>query len=266
MTVAASDPPPEPAPEPTGLRVWPAVDLMGGDAVQLEGGDPDRVLARRDDPADVVRGFAADGAWGIHVVDLDRALDRGDNEAALADVLAAADEAGIDVQVAGGLRDRDAVEAVLAADAARAVVGTRALEDPAWFADLAAAHPDRVVLALDVRGDEVQTHGWTQGAGFHLDDAVQRLVEGPGRDVAAVLCTHVDREGRQAGADAAFFARLADLLAPHGVPLVASGGVATLDDLDALAGAGVAEAVLGSALYTGKLTLKEVLDHVRTRP
>lgn len=262
MTAAAPDASPSPASD--ALRIWPAVDLMGGRAVQLEGGNPDRVLWSADDPVAVASRFADDGADRLHVVDLDRALGRGDNLDLLAAVSDAAADRGMSLQVAGGLRDDAAVDEVLRAGADRAVVGTRAVEDPAWLKALASDRPDRVVLALDVRADEIVSHGWTRGTGRTLADAFEALV--PPTGLAAVLTTHVDREGRQAGIDPTPFRRLAVLCRRADVASIAAGGVAALADLDALSDAGIDEVVIGSALYTGKLTLKEVLDHVRTRP
>lgn len=256
MIADPSDAPSTPGP----LRVWPALDLLRGRVVQLRGGDPDRVLMARDDPADVVQGFADDGAEGLHVVDLDRALGRGDNLALLDAVVAAATDRALAVQVAGGLRSDAAVDAVLDAGAARAVVGTRAVQDPDWLGTLAGDRPDRIVLALDLRGDEVVSHGWTRGTGRSLDAAFEALVP-PG--LAGVLTTHVDREGRLAGVDPTPYRRLAGLCRQADTAAIAAGGVASLADLDRLADAGVDEVVIGSALYTGTLDLKEVLDHVR---
>lgn len=235
------------------MRVWPAIDLMEGRAVQLEGGDPEKVLVEEADPLGLADRFAKAGADGIHVVDLDRAMERGDNRRVLLELV----EGDLDVQAAGGLRDRDAVDAVLEAGAARVVVGTKAIADPSWLADLAADHPDRVVVALDVAGGEVVTRGWSESTGLALPDAVDRVAcEG----LAAILCTHVDREGRLGGVDPGPFR----VLVHHSpVPVIAAGGVASLRDVDRLADAGVAEIVVGSAIYLGDLDLTEVIDHAR---
>lgn len=236
------------------MRIWPAVDLMEGRAVQLQGGRRDRIVAEEDDPVRIAERFVDDGADGIHVVDLDRAQDEGDNLPVVGKLLDAVD---VDLQVAGGLRDDGAVADVLGAGATRAVVGTRAVAEPAWLQALAARHPDRIVPAYDVRGGAVLTHGWAQVSDRSLADVAGDVPD----QAAAVLCTDVDREGRQGGVDPTVFAPLVERI---DVPVVAGGGIATLEDLDRLAKAGVAEAVVGSALYTGRLELTEVLDHVRT--
>lgn len=235
------------------MRVWPAIDLMGGRAVQLEGGDPEKVLVEEADPLDLVDRFAKAGADGVHVVDLDRAMEQGDNLETLLELIGR----DLEVQAAGGLRDRDAVETLPDAGAARVVVGTRALADPGWLADLAADHPDRVVVALDVAGGEVVTRGWSESTGLALPEAVDRVAcDG----LAAILCTHVDREGRVGGVDPGPFR----VLVHHApVPVIAAGGVASLRDVDRLADAGVAEIVVGSAIYLGDLDLTKVIDHAR---
>lgn len=237
------------------MRVWPALDLLGGRAVQLEGGDPDRVVATREDPLAVAEEFRSAGADGLHVVDLDRALDRGDN---LDVVRRLVEEHDVAFQVAGGLRTHRAVGELLDAGADRAVVGTRAIQDFAWYNRVVDDHPDRIVLALDVRGGRVVTEGWTEESDLTLARAAA-ILHRP--DLAAVLCTDVDREGGGEGADPDAFRPLVER---SGVPVVASGGIARLDDLDALAKAGVAEVVVGSALYTGTLDLGEVLARAAT--
>jgi phosphoribosylformimino-5-aminoimidazole carboxamide ribotide isomerase len=234
--------------------VYPAVDLRGGHAVQLVGGRTDAERVRLPDPAAVAAGWVQAGFRALHVVDLDAALGRGHNRAAVAALIR---QAGVPVQVGGGVRDRATAEELLALGADRVVVGTRAVEDPDWLAATAAALPDRLVVALDSRGGRVVTRGWTR----ETDQRTERLLAAlDGLPLAGVLVTDVGREGRMQGADVAGFAALAG----PGRRVIASGGITRMDDLRALSAAGMAGAVLGMALYTGALDAAAVVAALDT--
>jgi phosphoribosyl isomerase A len=232
------------------LIAYAAVDLMGGRVVQLVGGLPDQERVSLPDPAAVAMHWVQCGFRALHVVDLDAALGSGDNSGAIRAVIDAA--GAVPVQAGGGVRSTARAEALLNAGVARVVVGTRAVEDPAWLERLAERWPQRIVVAADVRGDDVVVRGWTASAGRRADELLQALTALP---LAGVLVTDVTREGRMVGADAARFAQLAAATA-H--PLLASGGVAGPQDLADLAAAGAAGAVLGMALYTGALDPHQV--------
>ncbi len=222
----------------------PAVDLREGRCVQLVGGRPEEERVSLPDPVEVARSWGERGFAALHVVDLDAALGTGDNRGAVGRIL---DAVEADVQVGGGVRDETAVRELLEAGADRVVVGTRAVKDPAWLEDLAAARPGRVVVAADVRDDEVVVRGWTEDAGLSVDDLLARLVDLP---LAGVLCTDVGREGRMEGIDRETVGRVLGA-ADH--PVWISGGIRSMDDLAFLAGEGATGAVLGMALYTGAL-------------
>ncbi len=231
------------------MIVHAAIDLMRGDVVQLAQGDPSREHIRRPDPARVADDWQAAGAPWLHVVDLDAALDRGSNTDGIRAVLGAA---RVPVQVGGGFRAGAAVAEWLAAGAARVIVGTRAVRDPAWLAEQAHRFPDRVVLAADTRGGTVVAEGWSRSAELTVEELLEIVDELP---LAAVLVTDVNREGLLRGADTDMFGQLASSTA-H--PLIAAGGIRRLEDLKALEQAGVAEAVIGTALYTGAITTTEL--------
>lgn len=222
----------------------PAVDLRDGRCVQLVGGRPDRERVSLPDPVAVARRWWEMGFHSLHVVDLDAALETGDNRGPV-DALCAATAAV--VQVGGGLRSDEAVDAVLRAGADRIVVGTRAVEDRPWLEALALARPARVVVAADVRDGEVLRKGWTESSGLEVTRFVEGLAALP---LAGVLCTDVGREGRLAGIDARSMAAVVTA-SPH--PVWVSGGITTMDDLRRLEQAGAAGAVLGMALYTEAL-------------
>lgn len=234
------------------MIAYAAIDLRGGRVVQLVGGSPADERVSRPDPAAVAREWLDCGFAALHVVDLDAALGTGSNEDAILAVIEAAGP--VPVQAGGGVRSTRRAAALLEAGAARVVVGTRAVEDRTWLEELAGEFPQRVVVAADVRGDEVLVRGWTAGSGR---SAAAFLADLEGLPLAGVLVTDVAREGRLGGADHARFAELA-AAAPH--PLLASGGITSAADLDALAGAGVAGAVLGMALYTGVLDARATAE------
>jgi phosphoribosylformimino-5-aminoimidazole carboxamide ribotide isomerase len=221
----------------------PAVDLREGACVQLVGGSYDHERIRLEDPVAVARSWRDLGFPRLHVVDLDAATGRGHNTALIERIL----KLGGDVQVGGGVRDEARVKALLDAGASRVVVGTRALEDPAWLEKTASAYPGRLVVAADVRGRNVVTRGWEKTLPEDVGAVVDRL---NGLPLGAVMITAVHREGQMAGTDLPLMAELAGR-SRH--PLQASGGITTLEDLRALARARVSAAVLGMALYTGAL-------------
>jgi phosphoribosylformimino-5-aminoimidazole carboxamide ribotide isomerase len=232
------------------LIAFAAIDLRGGRVVQLVGGRPEDERVSLPDPAAVAAEWVACGFRALHVVDLDAALGTGDNNAAIDAVLAAAGD--VPVQVGGGIRSTERAETLLRSGAGRVVVGTRAVQDHEWLESLAAAWPGRVVVAADVRDDQVVVKGWTEGAGLTAEEFLLRLAPLP---LAAALVTDVSREGRMTGVDTARFQSLA-AASPH--PLLASGGVAGHDDLVELQRAGAAGAVLGMSLYTGALDARRV--------
>lgn len=231
------------------MIVLPAIDLRGDAVVQLVGGRPERERLRLPDPTAVAERWVNAGFKALHVVDLDAALGIGSSRPAIRTILRSA---AVPVQVGGGIRDEDTADAILAEGAARIVVGTRAIEEPAWLEAISARHPGRVVLAADVAGVDVVVGGWRRGGGVAPDALFERVRELP---LAAILVTDVDREGRMEGVDVDRFAALAEASA-H--PLLASGGIASTEDLHSLAGAGAAGAILGMALYTGRLDARAV--------
>ena len=222
----------------------PAVDLRDGACVQLVGGEYDAERVRLDDPAAVARSWARYGFAQLHVVDLDAATGRGSNREVVREILR---EGSLSVQVGGGVRTEDDVEALLADGARRVIVGTRALEDTDWLAEVAYAFPEQVVVAADVRERRVVTHGWAHTLPRHVIDVVEEMNALP---LAGILVTAVHREGLMGGTDLPL---VEDVVEVAQFPVFASGGIATLGDLRALADRGVSAAVLGMALYIGAI-------------
>lgn len=231
----------------------PAVDVAAGRAAQVVDGGTD-------DPAEVARRWVDQGATWVHLVDLDRAYRRGDNLALLTDLIA---ELQVPVQLSGGLDTPEVVEAALATGAARLNLAVTALRHPAWVADLARARGERICLGLDLCGTRVVARGSGEDLG-ELDLLLTRLAEHfTGAGPAAYLVADASRDGTRAGADTALFAAMVRRL---DAPVIASGGVATLADLAALATTGVSGVVLGSALYHGRFTVADALSSLSAGP
>jgi phosphoribosylformimino-5-aminoimidazole carboxamide ribotide isomerase len=242
------------------MDLYPAIDLLGGRCVRLVQGDFATSTSYADDPVAVARGFEAAGARWIHVVDLDAARRTGDNLAAIEAVAAAV---GVPIQVGGGVRD----SSLLDVGVARIVVGSLAVEDPDQVRRLAIAHPGRVAVGLDHRDGEVRVRGWQEGGGLGVGEALAQL---DGAPLAAVVVTEIARDGMMTGPD---LAGLTAVLAVTDVPVIASGGVAALGDLRALAGLrgagpggapgrgrGLAGVIVGKALYEGRFGVRAALD------
>jgi phosphoribosylformimino-5-aminoimidazole carboxamide ribotide isomerase len=231
--------------------VVPAIDLLGGKAVRLRAGRREDATVYHEDPSAVAAQFARAGASRIHVVDLDGAFAGVRQHAGVVQKIVAA---GVPVQLGGGVRDAAAVDAVLAAGAALVVLGTAAVKDPAFVERACAEHRGRVVVAVDARDGHVAVEGWTETSSV---DAVELARRAAGWGAAKILYTDVSRDGLRGGPNVAATARLQQALGD--VPVIASGGIGALDDLRALAAAGVAECVVGRALYDGVFTLEEAL-------
>ena len=222
----------------------PAVDLREGACVQLVGGSFAHEAVRLDNPVEVARAWARCGFHRLHVVDLDAATGRGSN---LPLVRSLIDDCGIPSQVGGGVRSGSLAAELLHAGAWRVIVGTRAIEDPEWLAELAARHPGEIIVACDVRGRQVTTRGWARTLALDILDVLAELNPLP---LGGLLVTAVHCEGQLQGTDLPLMADVTD--ASH-APVFASGGITTMQDLRALEHRGVAGVVIGMALYTGAL-------------
>lgn len=234
------------------MIVYPAIDLRRGRVVRLLHGDPAQETVHSDDPVATAQRWQAAGAEWLHVVNLDGAL--GESTLAL-DTLRAIAAVGLPVQFGGGLRSLEDVERALDAGAARAILGTLAVEQPD-VADEAVRRfgPQAVAVALDARGDRVATHGWQQISAWTPVELGRRFAA---LGVVHALYTDVSRDGDLSGVNVAATARLAR---ETGLSVIASGGVASLDDIRALRQTEVvAGVIVGKALYSGVLTLKDAL-------
>lgn len=226
------------------MIVTPAVDLRGGKCVQLVGGSYDRQAVEIDDPIKAALGWEGAGFRTLHVVDLDAATGHGENLEVVERILDAVES---DVQVGGGIRSTEQVERMLGAGARRVVVGTRAIQDAEWLAEITESYPDRIVVAADIRDRAIVTHGWQGTTEEVMEAAIDRLTSLP---IAAILVTAVHREGLMQGPDLPL---MRDVLRQSRVPVQASGGIGDVTDLRALAEIGISSTIVGMGLYTGKL-------------
>jgi phosphoribosylformimino-5-aminoimidazole carboxamide ribotide isomerase len=242
------------------MLLYPAIDLRDGKVVQLVQGDFDRERIHGDDPASIARAFVAAGARWIHTVDLDAArTGEPRNRELIAAIVEAVD---VPVQASGGVRSLAAAEALADVGVTRVVMGTAALDAPEVVAEVAARH--RVAIGLDVRGREVAVRGWTEGSGLEWPAALARLA---GAGAEAVVVTQIEVEGLMGGADTA---GLAEVLAATDLDVIASGGVGGLDDLLALdaveaGGRRLAGAIVGTALYEGRLAVADAVAALKER-
>jgi phosphoribosylformimino-5-aminoimidazole carboxamide ribotide isomerase len=241
-----------------GLHLYPAIDIRGGHAVRLLRGDYARETPYDADPLDAARRWVGDGAPILHVVDLDGArAGRPTNLDVVERITSAVD---VPVQLGGGLRDAAAVEAALAAGAARVVLGTRAQRDPAFVGDLVATHgAERVVASVDARAGKVAIEGWEQATDTPVPELVAELVA---LGTRRLVYTPVEVDGTLAGPGLENLEAVADACAADGAELIYSGGVGSLGDLRALAALGhaaIGGVIVGRALYEQRFSVAEAV-------
>ncbi|WP_235734819.1 bifunctional 1-(5-phosphoribosyl)-5-((5-phosphoribosylamino)methylideneamino)imidazole-4-carboxamide isomerase/phosphoribosylanthranilate isomerase PriA [Nocardioides alcanivorans] len=233
------------------LQLLPAVDIKGGRAVQLVQGvdGSEKVFGN---PVEAALRWQAAGAEWLHLVDLDGAFGSGSNAEAKAEIVGRLD---IDVEMSGGIRDDESLEAALATGCRRVNIGTAAIENPEWCAKAIATYGDRVAIALDVRGTTLAARGWTREGG----DLYETLARLDAEGCARYVITDVNKDGMLQGPNVEL---LRDVCSRTDRPVVASGGVTTLDDVRALMELvpdGVEGAIAGTALYEGRFTLEDAL-------
>ena len=236
------------------FTIYPAIDLHAGHVVRLAEGDLDRATDYGDDPAAQAVAFAKAGAGALHVVDLDGAFAGNSVNGAAVERIVAAFPGR--VQLGGGIRSRAALDAWLERGVARIVLGTAALADPKLVTESAHAYPGRIVVAVDARGGMVTTRGWAETSTLPVAELAKRF-EGAG--VAALLFTDVGRDGMLKGVNLEATLALAQAVK---IPVLASGGVAGPEDIDALrlhAGDGIEGVIVGRAIYDGRLDLADAL-------
>ena len=228
------------------MLIYPAIDLRGGRVVRLSQGDYDRMTVYSDDPVEVARGFLAKGAACLHVVDLDGAKD-GDPQNR--SIIAALCSLPLFVEVGGGMRSEKDVESTLSLGVDRAILGTVAVTDFPLVQKLARQYGERIAVGVDAKGCKVATHGWQAVSELYGVDFCKKLADA---GVQTVIYTDISRDGELAGTNLDVYRELSDI---KGLRVIASGGVSFEREIVALRGMGVHGAILGKALYAGKLEL-----------
>jgi phosphoribosylformimino-5-aminoimidazole carboxamide ribotide isomerase len=233
------------------VEIWPAIDLRGGKCVRLKQGDYSQETVFGDDPAAMARHWVAQGAQRLHLVDLDGARSGSPaNRASVAAILAAVD---VPCEFGGGVRNQETIRRLLEMGLARLVIGTSALKQPDWFRRMCREFPGQLVLGLDARDGLVATEGWLQTSHVSATELARQF---DGEPLAAIVYTDIATDGMMAGPNVA---AMAAMRAAVRLPVVASGGVTTVEDVARLAAAGLTGCIIGRALYEGTIGLPDAL-------
>jgi phosphoribosylformimino-5-aminoimidazole carboxamide ribotide isomerase len=229
------------------MKVIPAIDIMGGSVVRLVKGDAANKMVYGNDPAEMAKRWEAAGADMLHVVDLDAAFGTGSNAEAIAKLVSSVK---VPVQVAGGIRTAEAAKDALE-KAARVVIGTMAYSDPEAVRKLAKKHKERIVISIDQSGGTVMVKGWKESAGVRVEDAMSQFLA---MGIEDFLLTSIERDGTLEGPDVATLARAVAF--NDRARIIASGGIASVEDVVRVKSVGCAAAILGKAMYDGKVSVE----------
>lgn len=236
------------------MEIWPAIDLLGGNCVRLRQGDYSQNTVFSQDPGLVAKTWFDAGADFLHCVDLDGAKSGSlVNHQAVRQILKAAD--GKTVQLGGGVRSEESIRRLFDLGLSRLIVGTAALKDPQWFGAMCQAFPNRLVLGLDAKSGMVATEGWLDVSKTPATELIDQVAQHTDQ-CAAVVYTDIEKDGMMEGPN---FQSLAEIQEVSPFPVIASGGVTTLDDLKRLVDQGTHGAIIGRALYEGTIQLRDAL-------
>jgi len=232
--------------------IYPAIDVRGGQCVRLQQGDYDRQTVFGADPAAMARRWVAEGARALHIVDLDGAREgRPINGESIRAIVQAG---GVPCQLGGGLRTEADIALALTWGIERVVIGTRALKAPGWFEEMCRRFPGKIVLGIDARDGKVATEGWLEVSEIGAIELAKKFAHLP---LAALVYTDISRDGMLQGANVDAMAQMAGAVT---IPVIASGGITTAEDVQQLATRGLAGCIVGRALYEGKLNLTDIIS------
>jgi phosphoribosylformimino-5-aminoimidazole carboxamide ribotide isomerase len=238
------------------MYIIPAIDLRDGKCVRLIQGQYDRQINYHDHPAEQAQQFIADGAQWLHIVDLDGAkLGRPVNTETISAIAALG---GLNIEVGGGLRDEASIKQLLDLGVERVIIGTKAVSDFDWFSEMANKFTGKIVLGIDAKGSKVATHGWLQESSQTILEFAAEAAKLP---LAAIIYTDIAKDGMMSGPN---FERTKALVEAVDTPVVASGGVNTVEDIKKLTEFNPAAAIIGRSLYEGTLKLADAIEAART--
>ena len=234
------------------MQIWPAIDIRAGRCVRLIQGDYEQETVYGNSPADMAIRWVADGATGLHLVDLDGAkTGKSENFEAIAKI---AEQVKVPIQVGGGIRDAEIITRYLEIGIRRIVLGTKAFKDPDWASEISRKFPGTILIGLDSRDGKVATDGWMETSETADVDFALKMSQQP---IAGIIYTDISKDGMLAGPN---FDAMEKMNNQVNVPVIASGGVTTTSDISRLSSLGLAGCVVGRALYEGKLTLGQAID------
>ena len=240
------------------MNIIPAIDLIGGQAVRLRKGDYNQVTVYSDTPTEVAKSFEEQGARFLHIVDLDGAKEG--STANFETIRAIVANTHLSVEVGGGIRSMETVKSYVELGVDRVIIGTAAVTDPAFLAEAVRTYPDHVAVGIDIKDGMVAIKGWLEVSSlscFEFCEQVQAL------GVKTVICTDISKDGMMSGTNRALYRALADQFR---VNIIASGGVSTLEDIQALKEMKLYGAIVGKALYTGAIQLPEAIALTKENP
>lgn len=238
------------------MEIWPAIDIRGGKCVRLQQGDYGRETIFSTDPVAMARHWVDLGARCLHLVDLDGA--REGRPVNIASVEAIVKESGVPCELGGGIRSDYGIQELIKVGVARVIIGTLALREPDWLRRMCRKYPDRLVLGIDARDGFVAAEGWLKTSDVMAIDLARKF---SGEPIAALIYTDIATDGMLTGPNVA---AMADMQAAVKLPVIASGGVTTKEDVAQLAAAGMAGCIIGRALYEGTITLPDALEAAKT--
>ncbi len=234
------------------MKIFPAIDIIDKHVVRLQMGDYNKKTIYSDRPEDIARQFYDVGARYLHVVDLDGAKNK--SPINFDTVVSIIKSCPIKVEIGGGIRDEQSVEKYLNAGAMRVILGTAAITDLDFLKHMTDKYRDKVIVGLDIKNQRPAINGWLE---YSNDDCFEVLKSFKNAGVKTVICTDITKDGMLKGVDAEFYKKLID---SSGLDIVASGGITSIDDIKKVSQVGCAGAILGKALYTGKIELESVLE------
>lgn len=233
------------------MKIFPAIDLRGGQVVRLLKGDYDQMTVYGNDPLAVAKEFASKGAEFLHVVDLDGAKDGNNPNFDVVKTLA--EESGLKVEIGGGIRDEETIKKYIDAGVFRVILGTIVVKNPEFTTEMIKKYGDKIAVGVDISGRQVAIHGWTEVSAISVDEIFEKLAAD---GVSCIICTDISKDGAMEGTNRALYQELNE---KYPVDIVASGGVSDMEDILALKEMDIYGAIIGKALYTGDIDLEDAI-------